>query len=330
MQFRRNFMKLGFKTLSKLVKGACYCEKKNGYFVPYRYSKAQIEYMADESYDYGWRFRALFSGGIRLELRTDATELSFDYKASDKHERANTIDLYIDNVLTSVYTIGEHLKGKVEFTLPEGKKRVTIYYPCECRLEIKNFTINGSYKSVKAKGEKLLIIGDSITQGAGPQIGSASYLNTLTRRTSYDILGQGVGGYRYEAKDLMKIEGFEPDKLIVFLGTNYYEESCLERGYDYERAVIEFYERLNELYENKPVIAVTPLWRNNNVDMKRLRWCTSVIMSTCARYSNIKVIDGFDLVPNVDECFSDKVHPNAYGAEYLTTNLMKFMKEVKF
>ena len=323
-------MRLGSKTLFKLTKGACYYETKNGYFVPYRYSKAQIEYMADESYDYGWRFRALFSGGIRLELRTDATQLSFDYKASDSHERANTIDLYIDNVLTSVYTIGESLKGKVEFALPEGNKRVTIYYPCESRLEIKNFTINGSYKSVKSKGKKLLVIGDSITQGAGPQIGSASYLNTLARRTTYDILGQGVGGYRYEAKDLMKIEGFEPDKLIVFLGTNYYDEACLERGYNYEIAVNDFYERLNELYGNKPVIAVTPLWRNNNVDMKRLRWCTSVIMSACEKYPNIKVIDGFDLVPNVDECFSDKVHPNAYGSEQLVTNLMKFMKEVKF
>lgn len=323
-------MRLGSKTLFKLTKGACYYETKNGYFVPYRYSKAQIEYMADESYDYGWRFRALFSGGIRLELITNATQLSFDYKASDSHERANTIDLYIDNVLTSVYTIGESLKGKVEFALPEGNKRVTIYYPCESRLEIKNFTINGSYKSVKSKGKKLLVIGDSITQGAGPQIGSASYLNTLTRRTTYDILGQGVGGYRYEAKDLMKIEGFEPDKLIVFLGTNYYDEECLKQGYDYEIAVNEFYERLNELYGNKPVIAVTPLWRNNNVDMKRLRWCTSVIMSACEKYPNIKVIDGFDLVPNVDECFSDKVHPNAYGSEQLATNLMKFMKEVKF
>ncbi len=323
-------MKLGAKTLSKFMKGACYYETKNGYFVPYRYSKAQIEYMADEGYDYGWRFRALFSGGIRLELRSNATKLSFDYKASDTHERANTIDLYINNVLTSVYTIGDKLKGKVEFSLPKGEKKVTIYYPCECRLEIKSFTIDGSYKTIKSKGERLLIIGDSITQGAGPQIGSASYLNTLTRRTSYNILGQGVGGYRYEAKDLMKIEGFEPDKLIVFLGTNYYDEACLSRGYDYENAVIEFYERLSELYGNKPIISVTPLWRNNNVDMKRLRWCTDVIKKACERYPNISVVDGFELVPNVDECFSDKVHPNAYGSEYLATNLMKFMKEVKF
>ena len=323
-------MKLTGKTLSKFMKGACYYEIKNGYFIPYRYSKAQIEYMADESYDYGWRFRALFSGGIRLEFKSNTRTISFDYKASDVHERANTIDLYVDNVLTSVYTIGECLKGSVKFTLPEGEKKITIYYPCESRLEIKNFTIDGTYKAIKDKGEKLLIIGDSITQGAGPQIGSASYLNTLTRKTSYNILGQGVGGYRYEAKDLMKIDGFEPDKIIVFLGTNYYEESCLERGYDYEKAVIEFYERLSSIYGKTPVISITPLWRNNNVNMERLKWWIEAIKNACKKHENVSVIDGFELVPNVDECFSDKIHPNAYGSEYLANNLIKYMKAIKF
>jgi len=42
------------------------------------------------------------------------------------------------------------------------------------------------------------------------------------------------------------------------------------------------------------------------------------------------VIDGFTLVPNVDQCFSDGVHPNAYGSLCLADNLMAFMKKIKF
>ena len=104
--------------------------------------------------------------------------------------------------------------------LTEGKKRVFVYLPCESRLDIKNFTVNGKYESVKSNGKRLLIIGDSITQGAGPEISSSAYINVLSRKTGYNILGQGVGGYRYEPGDLMKIDGFEPEKIIVFLGTN--------------------------------------------------------------------------------------------------------------
>ena len=75
-------MKLSAKTLSKLVKGSVYFEEERGYFVPYRYSKEQIDYMAREEYDWGWRMRAAFSGGIRLEFKTDSKNISFDYNNS--------------------------------------------------------------------------------------------------------------------------------------------------------------------------------------------------------------------------------------------------------
>lgn len=324
-------MILSNKTVKKFIKGALYFTEEKGYLTPFRYTKAQLDHMAEKSYDYGWRARAKFSGGIRMELITDSQNISFDYKASDIHERSNTIDLFIDGVLSSVYKIEDKLKGTVHFSMPEGKKKITIYFPNESKLDIKKFSIDGKYKAIKEKSESVLIIGDSITQGAGPEISSASYLHSLTRKTGYNILGQGVGGYRYEARDLMKLDGFEPDKIIVFLGTNYYDEACLHTcGYDYKRGVADFYKRLSELYPSTKILSITPLWRNNNVDMKRLKWCIDTIKEECYKYPNISVVDGFMLVPNVDECFSDKVHPNAYGSELLATNLYKFMKKIKF
>lgn len=323
-------MKLTGKTLRRLTKGAVYFEENRGYFAPFRYSQEQIEYMADEKYDWGWRMRARFCGGIRLEFKTDSRKISFEYRASHTHERANTFDLYIDGVLSGVYKIGENLKGKVEFDLPVGDKLVTIYLPVESETSIKNFTLDGSFKATKDKGRKWLILGDSITQGAGPDITSCAYVHALARKTGYNILAQGVGGYRYEACDLMRVEGFEPERIIVFLGTNYYDVVQEERGYFYEKAVREYYARLNELYPNVPVVCVTPLWRNNEgTDMERLLWCIDTIKKECANYPNIYVADGFSLVPNVGECYADGVHPNAYGMELLASNLLKFIKEKK-
>ncbi len=323
-------MKLTAKTLKRLTKGAVYFEEKRGYFTPFRYSQAQIEYMADEKYDWGWRMRARFAGGIRFEFKTDSLKIGFDYRASHSHEKANTFDLYIDGALTSVYKIGENLKGRVEFDLPGGNKLVTIYLPVESEVGIKNFTIDGSFKATKDKGQKWLILGDSITQGAGPDIASCAYLHSLCRKTGYNILGQGVGGYRYEPCDLMRVEGFEPDRIIVFLGTNYYDEWQEKNGYFYAEAVRDYYATLTKMYPDTPIVSVTPLWRNNEgTDMARLLWCIDTIKKECAKYSNIYVADGFSLVPNVGECFADGVHPNAYGMELLAQNLTKFIKENK-
>ncbi len=319
-------MKISNKTLSRLIKGACYFEFKNGYLFSYRYSRAQIEHMSQDGYDAYWLNRALVSGPQRIELKTDATSISFDYKASDSHINANTIDLYIDGVLCSVYHIESKLKGKVEFTLPKGYKEVAIYLPCECTLQIKNFTFNGSYKSVKRKRTKVLILGDSITQGAGPAISSLAYANGIARELGYDILAQGIGGYRFEPNDLMPIDGFVPDKIIVALGTNW----CDSADYDYEAFARKYYQRVNEVFGKIPVLVITPLWRGNVENWDRFMWCIDIINDECKKHDNFKVVNGFELVPNVNDSFSDKVHPNAFGSLMLTRNLVKAIKRLGF
>ncbi|MBO5439222.1 MAG: SGNH/GDSL hydrolase family protein [Clostridia bacterium] len=320
-------MRLGIKTLEKLARGTTYLAKENGYIAFYRYSKAQIQYMAQPSYDYGWRNWAKFTGGIRLEFKTDSENISFDYIASCSHERANTVDLYIENKLHSVYKIEEKLKGSVHFSLPEGEKLVTIYFPNESILKIKGFTLDGGYKSVKDKRPKLLIIGDSITQGAGPEIASVSYVNILSREYKYNVLDQGIGGYRYEPCDLMLNEEFKPDRIMIALGTNYYDAVDT---YDYKKAVCDFYERLNQLYPNTPKLVMTPLYRTRELDMERFMWCINTIKAECAKYDNIIVADGLSLMPNDPVSLSDGVHPSTYGSIMLANNLMKFMKENKF
>lgn len=320
-------MKLTIKTLERLTRGVAFCQIENGYIAFYRYGREQIEYMANPSFDYGWRNWAKFTGGVRLVFKTNSENISFDYIASCSHERANTVDLYIENKLHSVYKIEENLKGSVHFTLPRGEKAVTIYFPGESIFKIKNFQIDGNYKAIKNNKPKLLAIGDSITQGAGPEIASVSYINILSREYKYEILNQGIGGYRYEAKDLMLIDEFKPDKILVALGTNYYDAVDI---YDYRSAVCDFYKRLNQLYPNTPKLVITPLYRTRDLDMERFLWCINTIKAECAKYDNIIVADGFDLMPNDTVSLSDGVHPSTYGSIMMAKNLISFMKENKF
>lgn len=322
-------MTLSPLTLSRLFKGAVHFEISRGYLCPHRYSRAQIDYMSRDTFEPYWLGRALIAGPMRIEIKTDATEISFEYKASEPHERSNTIDLYVNGALSDVYYIKNDLTGKVSFSVGEGEKRISIYMPCESILKIKKFTLNGHYRAVPDKKKRLLIIGDSITQGAGPDISSEAYANILCRELDLEVLAQGIGGYRYEPQDLMHIDGFEPDAVMVLLGTNYYEASVLEKhGYDYAKSANEFYNRLCELYPDKKIVCVTPLWRTREMDTERFSWCIDAIRSACAPHAQITVLDGFSLMPNVSACLADGVHPSTFGSHMLGVSLAQRLRKI--
>lgn len=323
-------MKFSANSLKKLIKGACYFETERGYLIPYKYSRAQLDMMNQEGFDEFWRIRGNISAGIRIEFKTDSSFVSFDYKASvgsPLTDRSNTVDVWIDGALYSVLHL-EKDKGSVKVDLPSGEKTVSIYYPCDSQFWVKNFTIDGKYKSIKDKGQKVLVIGDSITQGYGPNFSSGSYFNELQRQTGYNMLNQGIGGYRCEAKFLTYVDGFVPDKIITFLGTNWYDA---EDVYPYEKATADFYNRLAELYPNTEILSISPLWRSDDgFNPERFKWCTDVVKNECKKHENITLLDGYTLVPNVFECFCDKLHPNEYGCLLLATNIHKEMKKIKF
>ena len=323
-------MKFSANSLKKLIKGACYFEEEQGYLSPFRFSKKQIDLTKKDGYNEAWRNRVLFSGGIRIELKTDAEHISLDYKAyfgdCEIGGRSKSLDTWVNGVLFSVIDINK-IKGKVLISLPAGEKSVTIYLPNYCHLSIKNFTASGKYKSVKDKGQKVLVIGDSITNGFGSMFSSGSYFNELQRLTGYNMLSQGIGGYRCEPADLMYIDSFMPDKIITFLGTNWY--NCPD-CYDYEKATADYYKKLTELYKGKEIIAISPIWRDDGVDRERFDWCRSIVKRECEKYESITFVDGYTLVPLVNECFCDKIHPNEYGCLLLAQNLYKIIKKIRF
>lgn len=317
-------MKASKNTLKKFIKGALTIREEGAYLCPLKYEEAQIEEF--KKADKGWAWRSQFSSMTRIELLTDATEIRLDYLATDFSSSDNTFDLYVDGVLKCVHKVEKLNFDRAVYTMREGWKLVQIYLPTDCHIGIKNFNINGGYKSVKDKGQKVLIIGDSITQGYGTFMSGAAYANVLQRKTGYNIIAQGIGGLPFKECVVYKGE-YEPDKIIVFLGTNYYEAGL---SYDYEKETKLFFKKLNEVWGDKEIVYISPLWRDNDVDMERFSWCIETATSEALKYENITVIDGFDLVPHVHECFVDKIHPNAYGCELMANNLAFIFKEIGF
>ncbi|WP_281085616.1 SGNH/GDSL hydrolase family protein [Eubacterium ruminantium] len=317
-------MKLTNEELKKIYRGALYFEETvDGYLKANQYTKPQMDYF--EKAFLMWFERCDASSAKTIEFKTDATKVSFDYKIIWKSSE-DSIELAIDGLATQIaYLKDIDMEGTISWDMPKGQKNVTIYLPCDATILIRNFEIDSSYETVQ-KNEKVLWLGDSITQGYGPLRSYQTYVSVANRILNYDILNQGIGGYIYDKNSLVKMDGYNPDKIIVALGTNQYGD---ENG---TQVVSEYYETLIGIYgEDIPILVITPLWRGDNLEgVPTLEKFCAAIREIVGKYKNIKVVDGFKMVPHLGEYFIDNLHPNGLGTEVYGRNLVEEIRRIGF
>ena len=297
-------------------------ETDDGYLQAFQYSKKQIEYFKGTSEM--WYERCTASTAKTLEFRTSANKLSFDYKIIWKGS-PDSFEITVDRLVSGIKYVKDIMDvGTIEWELPEGEKNVVIYLPADATVLIKNFAIDA--KIVPAvKGEKVLWLGDSITQGYGPLRSSNTYVSVANRILNYDIINQGIGGYVYDKNSLMKMEGYNPDKIIVALGTNQY-------GDDDMSVVEEYYETLIGIYGKEiPILCITPLWRGDSVDgLPVLMDFCEKVRNIAGQHKNVKIVDGMKMIPHFPEYFLDNLHPNCLGCEIYGRNLVDEIKRIGF
>lgn len=288
------------------------------YLALYRCSEEQIE---NTAYDEFYQDRTKFTASVHLNFTAEAKRFSFDYKIV-KMSLRDTFDMYINGVLCDHRLENETpSEGNVSFDLPEGKNEVDLYFPIDAEIQVKRFFIDGEILPPPQKKEKVLWLGDSITQGAGGFMGGQTFVNIVTRKMNYDSLNQGLGGFRFDTHILKPLPEFVPDRVFVALGTNDWCDGL-------EQRVEEFFGILEDLYPDIPKIAITPLWRGDIPEKNTENLFKSdIIRKVCSKYPEITVIDGFELVPHVPQCFWDNVHPNAWGYELFANNLIERIRK---
>ena len=309
--------------LQNIYFGAYSFDEKDGYLMSYQYTKEQIAYFK-EAFEF-WYERCTASTAKTLEFTTEAKNISFDYRFFWKGSE-DSFELCVDGLITDIRYVKElSEEGTIKFELPEGTKDVIIYLPADATVGIKNFEIDASVMPAD-KTEKVLWLGDSITQGYGPDRSAETYVSVANRLLNYDIINQGIGGYIYDKKSLMKMEGYTPDKIIVALGTNQFWAE------DGRKAVEEYYETLTGLYGNDiPILCISPIWRGDIPDarLKFIKFCDEV-KEIAGSYKNVTVVDGFKLVPHLSEYYKDNLHPNCLGTETYGRNLVEVIRKIGF
>ncbi|MBR6475314.1 MAG: SGNH/GDSL hydrolase family protein [Lachnospiraceae bacterium] len=308
--------------LQNIYFGAYSFDEQDGYLMSYQYTKEQIAYFK-QAFEF-WYERCTASTAKTLEFTTDAQNISFDYKFFWKGSE-DSFELCIDGLIADIkYVKDLSQEGTIKFTLPAGTKDVIIYLPADATVGIKNFEIDASVMPAD-KGEKVLWLGDSITQGYGPDRSAETYVSVANRLLNYDIINQGIGGYVYDKKSLLPMEGYTPDKIIVALGTNQFWVETM-------KDVEEYYETLTGLYGHDiPILCISPIWRGDQPDAfpKFIDFCDKV-KEIAGRYKNVTVVDGFTLVPHLPEYYKDNLHPNCLGAETYGRNLVEVIRKIGF
>ncbi len=316
-------MSMENKELKSFYFGAySFRETEDGWLQAFQYSEEQMAYFRAVS-DF-WYDRCMASTAKTLEMTTDARAVSFEYRFIWEGSQ-DSFELAVNGQITDIRYVRELPKaGKLAWTLPEGSKNIVIYLPVDATVLIRGFETDGTAVPARKK-EKVLWLGDSITQGFGPLRSGQTYVSVANRILNYDIINQGIGGYVYDRKSLMRMEGYVPDKIIVALGTNQF-------GCETMKDVEEYYETLLGIYGARiPVLCVTPLWRGDLPEQipVLIRFCESV-KAIAGRYPNVTVVDGFTLVPHLPEYFLDNLHPNALGTEVYGRNLAAVIADTGF
>ena len=144
-------MELTISELKKLYHGALCFKRTQKYLRARRFTEEQIKYFYCNDI---WKTRVYGSSSITIKFITDAESFSFDYKMFYDIEVENTFEVYEDGFLT--FMVKDHEiphEGRLTVNLKKGLKKVELYLPNYREYGIKNFVIDGNYKSVKKSGE---------------------------------------------------------------------------------------------------------------------------------------------------------------------------------
>lgn len=326
-------MKLSFQQIKSATLGAMKVHQEDGLVCFERFTDEQRAlYKATAE---GFYLKALAAAGIKLCFRTDSSRLRMTVHISDPTSRDYfSANVYADGALIGQLDNFEERQLGVfskEFSLPQGEKTVTVYLPwsMRARLEALELDDGASFAPVKP-GKKLLMYGDSITQGYDAVDQSKRYGAVLADFLDAEEHNLGIGGEKFFPLLAQTEIPFKPDFVTVAYGTNDWSSRTEEEFTPSCRAFLQTVLRNNPQAE---IFVITPIWRKDYQEEKN-GWLfhnvEQTIRSVCREYPRVKVLRGFDFVPKNEAYYYDqRLHPNDEGFAHYAENLCRAIADAR-
>jgi lysophospholipase L1-like esterase len=329
-------MKLNLEQMKEITLGALKIEcNEAGEYCFYRFTEHQMEDVYIEIPDFYKKSKA--AAGIRLDFLTDSESLSFRYTIkSGSSRKFYFFDCFVDGVLIAHEGEMEMVDkaGEVTVTLGTDKRerRVTLWLPGLSIVRLSDVTLDDGASLRRAPTDrKILVLGDSITQGYDAVYSSQSYANKLAWALNAEIVNQAIGGEIFRPAILDEELPFTPDLITVAFGTNDWSGQTAE---NFEKNADGFYTKLATLYPETPVFVILPIWRADWEKVTRAKpfhESREILRGLAQKHPNFRVIDGMLLTPHLPSFFSDLyLHPNDLGFEIYAQELVARMREIGF
>lgn len=278
-----------------------------------------------------WWSKCHALAGIRLDFYTDSSMLALRWhKALVTTRKICFADVLVDGVLMmhcGTADCTDAPEGGFCMALPEGTHRIQIFLPTLVGVWIQSVQLSDGASLIPAKpARRILIHGDSISQGYDAHFPSACYANRLALHYDAEIVNQAIGAAGFQPEVLENVGDF--DCILVAYGTNDWSKKTLEQFHVNCR---DFMEKLKKLYPQTPVLVLLPIWR---ADIPRRQdvagdymQCRQMIAELASR-QGFTVLDDFDLLPHDTRLFSDAyLHPSDVGFALYTRRLIELIDE---
>ena len=336
-------MKLELAQMKAITKGVMEVTEENGAFVFHRLNAAQKSIYKPNTG--GWR-RSQALASVHLDFETDATMLSFTAVNgwNSTAVRYFYFDLWVDDNLLyhDGFTYNENADGTTmmrfapwhtELALPAGNKRVRLYMPAICHVELEDVVLeNATYLKPLENKYSWLAFGDSITEAHSSVLSSMQYTEQVARAIDAQVFNQGIGGEMYKACKIVPGSYPKVDFITVAYGTNDYKHSPSVEVFRQE--VSGFYEALSREFGSTPVLVLLPLWRSHESKGDTFALGTmpevrQIIRSIAQQYPANICVDCGGFIPPVYDFFSDKgLHPNALGHTFYAKGLLPEVQKI--
>ena len=335
-------MKLDLAQMKAITKGVMDVTEENGAFVFHRLNDAQKGIYQPNTG--GWR-RSQALASVHLDFETDATMLSFTAVNgwNSTAVRYFYFDLWVDDNMLyhDGFTYNENADGTTmmrfgdwhtDLAMPAGHKRVRLYMPAICHVELTDVELNATYVRPVESKYRWLAFGDSITEAHSSSMPSMQYTEQVARAIDAEVLNQGTGGEQYMARKIVPGSYPKVDFITVAYGTNDFTH-CPSREV-FEREVSGFYKALHEQFGDTPVLVLLPLWRAHeskgvSFELGTLPQVRQAIRAIAEEYPANICVDCGGFIPPVYEFFADKgLHPNALGHTFYAKGLLPQVQKI--
>lgn len=321
-------MILTLEQIRSITQGAAEVCREDGFICFYRFSQPQrnlYESRCQEKYA-----RCLSTSGIRLKFRTDSSRLHLCTELTQAASGTYFCFDILVNGKSVGYLAGDKLPGlhQQSFSLGDGTKSVEVYFPWAVGVKLKSLELDdGAVIQPVRREKKILMYGDSITQGYCSQHAYNSYTALLADALDAEEFNRGVGGEVCFPELAETQEPFTPDYITVAYGTNDWNVSEED---DFILRYRKFLNTASQKYPGAKIFAISPIWRK---DHEGQRWFGDFynvekdIKAICRELENVTFISGDSLVPHDESYFHDlRLHPNDKGFACYFSNLHSAVK----